>query len=126
MAQRLADEISNEKGVKFFLQRWEKYLKTAMNSQIKSVVPSVGVVEGTVIVEPEKRGEKIMNNPLMPEKQLEMMAQNFAVFVGPMAERLMKYNSNKCSSISELVYLLAEDIPNEEERDEFIQRWAMR
>ena len=125
-AQRLADEIPNEKERKEFLQRWETYLKTAMNSQIKNVVPSAGVAEGTVIAQPAMRGEKIMNKPLMPEKQLEMMEQDFAVFVGPMAGRLMKYNLNKCSSISELVYLLAEDIPNEEERDEFIQRWAMR
>jgi len=67
-----------------------------------------------------------MNEPLIPEKQLEIMVQDFAVLVGPMAERLMKYSLNKCSSISELVYLLAEDIPNEDERDEFVQRWAMR
>jgi hypothetical protein len=72
--------------------------------------------------DPDSSGGAAVNTAVFSPQQLEHVTRRLAIYLGPMASRLVKQMAQRASSLEQLQHLLAERIPNADERHRFLNK----
>ena len=60
------------------------------------------------------------------DEVVDRMGSDFAHYVGPIAEPLLRHYSARSNSIDQLVKFLSREIPDQEESRKFVKFWTRR
>ena len=106
LAQRLAEKIPTPHEREQFLQK----IKLRMVAHTHPPIPKTAVSNGTQ-----------SGIDLSPE-QLALLENSFIPYIGPIAGALIRHASSQASQFEELCQMLAQQIPNEDERTLFLRK----
>lgn len=108
LASEISREIPTAGEREAFLRRWENISGTRIDT---SRVTGTGTGTGSAAAES------------FDEELLEKMGADYAVYMGPMAARLVKHYSASSSDLQQLVESLASEIPDAGDSQKFRETW---
>lgn len=108
LASEISREIPTAEEREAFLRRWENISGTRIDT---SRVTGTGTGTGSAAAES------------FDEELLEKMGADYAVYMGPMAARLVKHYSASSSDLQQLVESLASEIPDAGDSQKFRETW---
>lgn len=82
-----------------------------------AVAKALEISQPDIAQEPEARGAGMD----LDERILQSVQEQLARIIGPMAEILIKRAIMKSSSLEQLYQILAEEIPTDSEREQFLE-----
>lgn len=108
LASEISREIPTAEEREAFLRRWENISGTRIDT---SRVTGTGTGTGSAAAES------------FDEELLEKMGADYAIYMGPMAARLVKHYSASSSDLQQLVESLASEIPDAGDSQKFRETW---
>lgn len=108
LASEISREIPTAGEREAFLRRWENISGTRIDT---SRVTGTGTGTGSAAAES------------FDEELLEKMGADYAIYMGPMAARLVKHYSASSSDLQQLVESLASEIPDAGDSQKFRETW---
>jgi serine/threonine protein kinase len=92
---------------------------------IKQALPNLQQKAATSSVQVAPVIHKSVPNTLVSEGELDSMKTLLTDFVGPVATIIMEEHETKSTSATNLAAEISKEIPEQEMREEFLQRWEM-
>ena len=112
LATELAKEIPEPEMQEEFLQRWEM-MSASRRAAIERKEPTIN---------PETANRTDLSEE--EDEVVNRMGSDFAHYVGPIAEPLLRHYSARSKSIDQLVKHLSREIPDREESRKFVKFWT--
>ncbi len=112
LAHAVAAEIPDKSDRKAFITQWE-----AQSGQQTSTTGKAGDTARMIV------SDRTSVANYLAGVDSEKLEKTFALYVGPMAGRLIKLYKGKCRTFSELIDMLTEEIPDETDKQAFLVEW---
>ncbi|MEM7292747.1 MAG: serine/threonine-protein kinase [Pseudomonadota bacterium] len=112
LARAVASEIPDKIEREAFMRDWE------------SKSGERAVEKDTPSANEEISSQSQVSSFVLTDQLRQDLEGSFAQFVGPLAGRLVRMHEPDCNTMSALIDTLAEEIPDEDDREDFVRQWA--
>lgn len=120
LVNAVAEEIPQSDLRKKFIDSWAQQSGTRIEQKLHSQTSnSLGSQNSHNSI--SLRGSSIR----LDENTIQKISKDFISYIGPLASRLVDYYCEKSADKSEFIHNLADEIPDQRSRDEFIKKWSM-